>query len=181
LAVQGRIPLVIETHSVDVIATLIELKKEIEAITGHPLRMTVADATEAYLLASELAEAGVGVVLTRARPFPETWDRRRMFVAHGILPSSGPLTAIVHSLPGPPLSEDSAILRLLTHGVTVGVGVDEPSSAAATRFDLGWVRCYFAIPFFTASISHVCGIADRPGIWGSDFQTGSHRSGLHES
>lgn len=118
--VRGRIPLVIETHSVDVIATLIELKKEIEAITGHPLRMTVAGATEAYLLASELAGAGVGVVLTRARPFPETWDRRRV-------------------LPGPPLSEDSAILRLLTHGVTVGVGVDEPSSAAATRFDLGWI------------------------------------------
>lgn len=78
--VQGHIPLVIETHSVDVIATLIELKREIEAITGHPLRMTVAGATEAYLLASELAEAGVGVVLTRARPFPETWDRRRMLV-----------------------------------------------------------------------------------------------------
>ncbi|KAF8274395.1 carbohydrate esterase family 9 protein [Lactarius quietus] len=118
--VQGRIPLVIETHNVDVIATLIELKKEFEAITGHLLRMTVAGATEAYLLASELAEAGVGVVLTRARPFPSTWDQR-------------------HILPGPPLSEDSAILRLLTHGVTVGVGVDEPSSAAATRFDLGWI------------------------------------------
>ncbi|KAN0129746.1 carbohydrate esterase family 9 protein [Lactarius tabidus] len=118
--VRGNIPLVIEAHSVDVIATLIELKREIEAITGHPLRMTVAGATEAYLLASELAEAGVGVVLTRARPFPETWDRRRI-------------------LPGPPLSEDSAILRLLAHGVTVGVGIDEPSSAAATRFDLGWI------------------------------------------
>lgn len=78
LPVQGRIPLVIETHSVDVIATLIQLKKEFEARTGHSLRMTVAGATEAYLLASELAEAGVGVVLTRARPFPETWERRRM-------------------------------------------------------------------------------------------------------
>ncbi|KAI9463526.1 carbohydrate esterase family 9 protein [Lactarius psammicola] len=116
----GRIPLVIETHSVDVIATLIDLKKEFEARTGRPLQMTVAGATEAYLLASELAEAGVGVVLTRARPFPGTWEQRRI-------------------LPGPPLSEDSAILRLLTHGVTVGVGVDEPSSAAATRFDLGWI------------------------------------------
>lgn len=78
LTVQGRIPLVIETHSVDLIATLIEVKKEFEARTGHPLRMTVAGATEAYLLASELAEAGVGVVLTRVRPFPETLERRRM-------------------------------------------------------------------------------------------------------
>ncbi|KAH9012023.1 carbohydrate esterase family 9 protein [Lactarius pseudohatsudake] len=118
--VQGRIPLVIETHSVDVIATLIELKREFEARTGRPLRLTIAGATEAHLLASELAEAGVGVVLTRARPFPGTWEQRRI-------------------LPGPPLSKDSAILRLMTHGVTVGVGVDEPSSAAATRFDLGWI------------------------------------------
>ncbi|KAH9083405.1 carbohydrate esterase family 9 protein [Lactarius deliciosus] len=118
--VQGRIPLVIETHSVDVIATLIELKREFEARTGRPLRLTIAGATEAHLLASELAEAGVGVVLTRARPFPGSWEQRRI-------------------LPGPPLSEDSAILRLMTHGVTVGVGVDEPSSAAATRFDLGWI------------------------------------------
>ncbi len=78
LAVQGRIPLVIETHSVDVIATLIELKREFEAHTGRPLQMTIAGATEAYLLASELAEAGVGVVLTRARPFPGTWEQRRM-------------------------------------------------------------------------------------------------------
>jgi hypothetical protein len=62
LAVQGRIPLVIKTHSVDVIATLIQLKKEFEARTGHPLRMTVVGATEAYLLASKLAEAGVGVL-----------------------------------------------------------------------------------------------------------------------
>ncbi|KAH9001980.1 carbohydrate esterase family 9 protein [Lactarius hatsudake] len=118
--VEGRIPLVIETHSVDVIATLIELKREFEVRTGCPLRLTIAGATEAHLLASELAEAGVGVILTRARPFPGSWEQRRI-------------------LPGPPLSKDSAILRLMTHGVTVGVGVDEPSSAAATRFDLGWI------------------------------------------
>ncbi|KAH9061388.1 carbohydrate esterase family 9 protein [Lactarius vividus] len=118
--VQGRIPLVIETHSVDVIATLIKLKREFEVRTGRLLRLTIAGATEAHILAPELAEAGVGVVLTSARPFPGTWEQRRI-------------------LPGPPLSKDSAILRLLTQGVTVGVGVDEPSSAAATRFDLGWI------------------------------------------
>jgi hypothetical protein len=93
LTVQGRIPLVIETHSAEVIATLIELKREFEAHTGHPLRMTVAGATEAYLLASELAEAGVGVVLTRARPFPKTWERQRMLVCSTwILAPSGSLT-----------------------------------------------------------------------------------------
>jgi len=118
--VRGRIPLVVEAHSADVIATLIELKREFEARTGRPLRLTIAGATEAHLLAPELAAAGVGVVLTRPRPFPGTWERRRI-------------------LPGPPLSAESAVLCLLAHNVTVGVGVDQPSSAAAARFDLGWI------------------------------------------
>ncbi|KAI0305776.1 carbohydrate esterase family 9 protein [Multifurca ochricompacta] len=119
-AVRGHIPLVVETHSADVIATLVELKREFEANTGLPLRMTITGATEAHLLASELAEAGVGVILTRPRPFPGTWEQRRI-------------------LPGPPLSSESAVLKLLAHNVTVGVGIEEPSSAAATRFDLGWI------------------------------------------
>ncbi|KAI0266867.1 carbohydrate esterase family 9 protein [Gloeopeniophorella convolvens] len=118
--VTGRIPLIIETHSADVIATLIEVKREVEGHTGFPLQVTIAGATEAHLLAAELAEANVGVVLTRARPFPRTWDQRRI-------------------LPGPPLSADSAISVLLSHNVTVGVGVDESSSAASARFDIGWV------------------------------------------
>lgn len=41
--------------------------------------MTVAGATEAYLLASELAEAGVGVALTRVRPFPLTWEQHMAY------------------------------------------------------------------------------------------------------
>jgi hypothetical protein len=77
-AFQGRIPLVVETHSADVIATLMTLKREFEAHTGHTLRLVITGATEAHLLASELAEAGVGVVLVPARPFPESWQRRRM-------------------------------------------------------------------------------------------------------
>jgi hypothetical protein len=77
-ACQGRIPLVVETHSADVIATLIALKREFETHTGYPLRLTITGATEAHLLASELAEAGVGVVLVPTRPFPETWQQQRM-------------------------------------------------------------------------------------------------------
>ncbi|KAI0253986.1 hypothetical protein BJV78DRAFT_1280411 [Lactifluus subvellereus] len=120
-AVRGHIPLVVETHSADVIATLIALKRDFKTHTGHSLRLTITGATEAHLLASELAEAGVGVVLTPPRPFPGSWQRRRI-------------------LPGPPLSAESAVSRLLAHGVTVGVGAtDEPSSVAGTRFDLGWI------------------------------------------
>jgi hypothetical protein len=81
MACQGRIPLVVETHSADVIATLIALKREFESHTGQLLRLTITGATEAHLLASELVEAGVGVVLIPARSFPETWQQRRMCVA----------------------------------------------------------------------------------------------------
>jgi hypothetical protein len=75
---QGRIPLVIEAHSADVIATLIVLKKEIERHHYHRMRMTITGASEAHLLAKELADAHVGVILNPARPFPATWERRRM-------------------------------------------------------------------------------------------------------
>ena len=67
----------------------------------------------------------------------------------------------------------------MSHGVAVGVGVDDPSNAAATRFDLGWVRSTLATlpPVYLT----LCGYVDRSGIWGSDFQVGSDRYGLHKS
>lgn len=42
-------------------------------------------------------------------------------------------------LPGPPLTRDSAISLLLSHNVTVGIGIEEPWSARNTRFDVAWV------------------------------------------
>jgi len=70
----------VEVHSADVIATLIKLKGEVERVKGSTIELTVAGATEAHLLAAELGVAGVGVVLSPARPFPATWDRKRMCV-----------------------------------------------------------------------------------------------------
>lgn len=71
-------PLVVEAHNADIIATLIVLKKEIEAETRRSMKLTITGAAEAHLLAQELAEAGVGVILNPARPFPYTWEGRRM-------------------------------------------------------------------------------------------------------
>jgi hypothetical protein len=59
------------------------------------------------------------------------------------------------SLPGPPLTELSAVAELLQHNVTVGIGVQEIWCARNTRFDLAWVyfpsmvrrRCIDVIPF----------------------------------
>jgi hypothetical protein len=59
-------------------ATLLVLKSEFENVHHTTLRMTFAGATEAHLLASQIGTAGVSVVLAPARPYPETWDYRRM-------------------------------------------------------------------------------------------------------
>jgi hypothetical protein len=45
---------------------------------GRNLRLTIAGATEAHFLARELAEAGVGIILTPLKPLPMSWEKRRM-------------------------------------------------------------------------------------------------------
>lgn len=77
---QGRIPLVVEAHSADVIATLIVLKKEVEVEVEKEIRLTITGGAEAHLLAKEIAEANVGVILNPSRPFPYVWEDRRMYV-----------------------------------------------------------------------------------------------------
>jgi hypothetical protein len=44
-----------------------------------------------------------------------------------------------NSMPGPPLSNDTALVTLLRHGVTVGLGVQNAWEARNTRFDIQWV------------------------------------------
>ncbi|PBK90230.1 carbohydrate esterase family 9 protein [Armillaria gallica] len=123
--VEGEIPLVVTVYSADVMASLIQLKQETERIFGKRIRMTFLGAPEAHLLATEIGNAGVGVILGRVRPFPNDWQSRRI-------------------LPGPPLSEDSALDVLLSHNVIVGIGLDvlglgpQKSSARNTRFDAAW-------------------------------------------
>ena len=45
-----------------------------------------------------------------------------------------------NSLPGPPLSADTAITRLVKAGVLVGIGVPDEYDAKNLRFEVGWVR-----------------------------------------
>ncbi|KAH9176442.1 carbohydrate esterase family 9 protein [Lactarius sanguifluus] len=116
---RGLIPIVVEAYSADVIATLILLKKEVEGKTGTTIKMTIVGATEAHLLAEEIAEANIGVIFKPSRPFPAVWEQRRV-------------------LPGPPLSKDTEIALLLSHNITVGIGIEEAWSARNTRFDVGW-------------------------------------------
>ncbi|KAK0488713.1 carbohydrate esterase family 9 protein [Armillaria novae-zelandiae] len=115
----GKIPLVIDVDNADIMASLIQLKSEIERTTGVPLRMTFAGAAEAHLLAAEIGYAGIGVIVVPSRPFPSTWEVRRI-------------------LPGPPLSEDNAIGVLQAHNVTVGIGSSGTWSVRNVRFDVAW-------------------------------------------
>lgn len=96
------------------------LQAEIDAHTGKALRLVLARASEAHLLAKEIAAAGVGVILQPARQFPAVWDSRRV-------------------LPGPPLTAQSSIGVLTDANVTVGLGIVEAWQARNQRFDLAWV------------------------------------------
>ncbi|KAH9992672.1 carbohydrate esterase family 9 protein [Russula vinacea] len=117
--VRGVIPIVVEAYNADVIATLILLKKDVEEKTGATIHMTIAGATEAHLLVEEIAQANIGIIFKPSRPFPSTWEQRRV-------------------LPGPPLSKETEIALFLAHNVTVGIGIEEAWSARNTRFDVGW-------------------------------------------
>ncbi|KAJ3769241.1 hypothetical protein FB446DRAFT_227416 [Lentinula raphanica] len=118
---EGKMPLVIGVHSADIMASLIQLKAEIEGTTENTIKMTFAGGSEAHLLAKEIAAANVGVIIAPARSFPFFWDMRRI-------------------LPGPPLTQQSAVSALLLNNVTVGVGVnfDESWAVRNTRFDVSW-------------------------------------------
>ena len=58
-------------------ASLISLKQELESHTGTPIQLTFAGGMEAHLLAKEIGEAHIGVILTDPRPKPEGWGSRR--------------------------------------------------------------------------------------------------------
>jgi hypothetical protein len=102
------------------------------------MKLTITGGAEAHLLAKELAAARVGVVLNPPRPFPYVWEDRRMYVTFVIQCSSFIHNAKL-SLPGPPLTEQSAIAKLQSSGVTVGIGCEEIWSARNLPFDIAWV------------------------------------------
>ncbi|KZP14886.1 hypothetical protein FIBSPDRAFT_1048538 [Athelia psychrophila] len=68
---------------------------------------------------ADLAAAGVSVILSPARAYPETWDQRRI-------------------LPGPTLSHESAVRKLMKAGVNVAIGVIHEYAARNPGFDVAW-------------------------------------------
>ncbi|KAJ7322932.1 carbohydrate esterase family 9 protein [Mycena albidolilacea] len=118
--VAGKLPLVVNVESADIIASLLVLKKEVEAVKGKSIRLVLAGATEGHLLAKEIGEAGVGVLIQQ-RPYPSRWEQKRL-------------------LPGLPLTQSSAIATLVGHNVTVGILVGDTSQVRNTRFDAAWAE-----------------------------------------
>ncbi|CAA7260052.1 unnamed protein product [Cyclocybe aegerita] len=118
-AAEGIVPLVIEVDSADIMANLLILKADVEDKIGSMMRMVFSGATEAHLLAEEIGNANVGVILSPARPFPMVWDQRRI-------------------LPGPPLTNNTALVTLMEKGVVVGLGIRSAWEARNTRFDVQW-------------------------------------------
>ncbi|TFK75384.1 carbohydrate esterase family 9 protein [Pluteus cervinus] len=116
---KGKLPLIIEAHSADIIATLILLKREIELETQHTIKLTIAGGAEAHLVAKELAEENIGVILNPSRSYPYTWESRRIS-------------------PGPPFTRHTGLAKLLAHNVTVGIGCEARWAARNLPFDLGW-------------------------------------------
>jgi hypothetical protein len=70
----------VNAESADIIATLIALKKEVDTATGQSLKLTLVGAAEGHLLAHEIGQAGIGVILVPSRSFPSTWQKKDMCV-----------------------------------------------------------------------------------------------------
>ena len=80
-----------QANNADIIASLILLKREIEAETSHKLKLTILGGTEAHLLATELADANVGVVLMPPRPYVSSRrqiNARSLSLNHSLIPGT---------------------------------------------------------------------------------------------
>ncbi|KAJ7240322.1 carbohydrate esterase family 9 protein [Mycena haematopus] len=117
-AAEGVVPLVIDVGNADIMATLLILKAEIQNRFGSRMRMVFSGAAEAHILAKEIRDANVGVIL-EAKPMVGVWDDRR-------------------TLPGPPITNDTTLAVLFREGVKIGLKWREAQDVRNMWFDLTW-------------------------------------------
>ncbi|BFZ63283.1 hypothetical protein YB2330_004404 [Saitoella coloradoensis] len=113
-AASGALPILIKTHNKDVIAHLIALKKVLSSI-----KLVIIGGIESYLVAKDLAEADVPVILTAWRCQPETWESR-------------------HCLPGPPMTAETALQILIDANVTVALAQPDDGLLGQLYWEAGW-------------------------------------------
>ncbi|KAI7199571.1 amidohydrolase [Hortaea werneckii] len=111
--VNGEMPLVLDVHSADTIASLLRMKIEIESAmrqktdsADQTLRLILLGGAESHLLAEEIAAANVSVILAPLLPYSETWEQRR-------------------SLTGAPLTNGTTVDVLHAAGVQVAISTKE--------------------------------------------------------
>ncbi|KZS86725.1 carbohydrate esterase family 9 protein [Sistotremastrum niveocremeum HHB9708] len=144
---EGVLPLIVHTDNADIMASIIRLKAYVEAETGSKLLISFAGAQEAHLIAKEIGEARVGVIIYPVSPFPHYWDGRRI-------------------LPGPPITRLTAIVKLLQNNVTVAIGVTDEYLARHTGFELtravletdGFINKKQALSLVTTNIEKLFGL-----------------------
>lgn len=100
-AAHGEIPLIVNVVNADAMARLISLKQEVENRWQSKIRMVFHHASEAHILAKEISEANIGVIIAEPRPYPYTREEARC-------------------LPGIPLGNQTVISTLHQAGVVSG-------------------------------------------------------------
>lgn len=117
--VSGGLVLALTINSADGIASALRVKQDVEkALKGAKIKMAIIGGAESHLVAQELADAAVGVILTPLQPMPLNWDSRR-------------------ALSGAPLTNGTAADWLVTAGVTVAIGLPEDWYVRDLGFEAG--------------------------------------------
>ncbi|KAI8139957.1 hypothetical protein BJV82DRAFT_645934 [Fennellomyces sp. T-0311] len=118
-AAQGKVPVVIETHDKDEIASIVQLKRQL--LARGSVQFVILGGAESYLVADHLAAMDIPVILKPARCFPGTWQERLC-------------------LAGPPLTRDTALDILLRRGVRVGLASTDMDDGNARNliWEAGW-------------------------------------------
>ncbi|EPQ27121.1 uncharacterized protein PFL1_05402 [Pseudozyma flocculosa PF-1] len=107
---RGELPLVVTALKASQIATLLKL-----ADSFPSLRLVLSGATEAHLVAADLAKRKVPVILI-PQTWPRTWDE-------------------LQGLVGPPLTASTTLSALLDAGVKVALKIEEGWQASTLLFD----------------------------------------------
>lgn len=145
-AARGEIPLIVMVNNKDEIASIIDIKKKLVP----KARLAIMGGAEAYLLAEELADANIAVILRPHLCTPESFDS-------------------IHCLTGAPLTNGTAAHILHSHGVKIGLGITNDGWARNLAWDAGWLAATSpskdqfiseldAIKFVTTNLQEIFGL-----------------------
>ncbi|KAI8972131.1 hypothetical protein BDB01DRAFT_750183 [Pilobolus umbonatus] len=140
---QGKLPLIVMVNNKDEIASLILLKKNVIPNAT----MAIMGGAEAHLLAKQLAESNIPVILRPHLCTPQQFDSQ-------------------HCMTGAPLTDGLGAHILHAHGVKLGVGVSDDGSARNLAWYAGWLSVTSdhqitesdAIRFVTSHLQDIFGL-----------------------